>query len=180
MLPGLLPTINYADLRRETPELIAANVCAKFFPDLLLARPYDVAAPIVPTDRDTVTFDYTDHTGKHRIGTAAYEFETHWSGASGESIYCVADTPTVIGVALAPRGAAISDVIDARALNFTSQYRTVDEGGIVVLQNSNGFFAAVRVVDVKDKRYDERDEITIEFVILKDASADFSQALHAT
>jgi hypothetical protein len=77
---------------------------------------------------------------------------------------------------MAPRGTKIADITDASALDYTSRVRTPEKGRCVVLQNINGFFAALEIVDIKDERSgDEKDELTFRYWILKDGTKDFSK-----
>ena len=131
--------------------------------------------PWSPLDSGTVTFDYSNHDGRYRIGKEPYLFETAWSKASDVSIHCYNDPPSIRGVAVAPIGTPVSQVTDASGFNYSSRKRTPREGQVVVLENANGFFAALRIVDVKDNtRSDNRDELTFEYWILRDGAKNFS------
>jgi hypothetical protein len=83
-------------------------------------------------------------------------------------------SPSVRGVALAPRGAKVSDILDASALDFTSRVRSAGLGRIVVLQNIHGFFAALEILEIKDDtRGDSVDELRFKYWILKNGGKDF-------
>ena len=97
-----------------------------------------------------VTFDYSSYNGLYRIGEDNHLFETKWSKASGTSIHCLNDPPSLHGVALAPRDARLNDLTDASQLDFSSRSRCPEEGRFVVLRNSHGFYALVKVMNVKD------------------------------
>lgn len=177
VLEGLLPTISYLDLRRDTPAEICARFCEKVGLANLGRKADQVASPWSPLVRSTVTFDYSNFNGLYRIGEGVYLFETAWSKASDVSIYCLNDPPTIRGVALAPMGTRVADIIDATALDYTSRTRTPREGQVVVLENVHGFFAALRVIDIKDNtRHDDRDELSFEYWILRDGGKDFSRS----
>jgi hypothetical protein len=49
------------------------------------------------------------------------------------------------------------------------------EGEVVVLRNNFGNYAAIRIVDVKDRtRADAKDEVTFEYVINPSGGTDFA------
>jgi hypothetical protein len=82
--------------------------------------------------------------------------------------------PSIRGIALARRGAVLADIIDASALDFTSRVRSAEKEGFVVLQNVNGFYAALKIIDIKDDtRGDPADELAFHYWILTDATRDF-------
>jgi len=164
VLDGLLPTLMFLDLRRDT----AAEVCARFCEKVGLAnlrgKRDQVASPWSPFEQGTVTFDYSNFNGRYRIGQGVCLFETAWSKASDLSIHCYNDPPSIRGVAVAPIGARIVDITDASALDYTSRTRTPQKGQIVVLENIHGFFAALHITDIKDNtRHDDRDELSFEY-----------------
>lgn len=174
-LDGLLPTICYLDMRRDTPAEICARVCEKLGVGIRSRKADDVPSPWSPFERGTVRFDYSNYNGRYRIGQGIYEFETAWSKASDVSIYCYNDPPSVRGVALAPAGATVADISDAGALDYTSRVRNPRVGQVVVLENAHGFFAALRLAEIKDSsRHDDRDELAFDYWILRDGGRDFS------
>ena len=64
-----------------------------------------------------------------------------------------------------------------RSLYFIAQniVIVINENEIVVLVNQSGHYALVKIIDIKDNsRSDDRDEITIEWVINPDKQIDFS------
>lgn len=70
---------------------------------------------------------------------------------------------------------AISDV-DVGTLDFTSSSRTPREGQVVILENTHGFFAALRIIDIKDDtRTDPKDELTFEYWILRNGGRNFAK-----
>jgi len=123
-----------------------------------------------------VTFDYSNNNGKYIIGNDELLFETAWSKASGDSIYIINDPPSIKGVALAIGKHRISDIINASSYDMTSRTRTPQEGEIVILKNRFGNYAALKIIDIKDRtRSDDRDELTFEYVINPNGYTDFSQ-----
>jgi hypothetical protein len=174
-LDGLLPTIGHLDLRQETPAEVCVRICQKLGIGVSAAKADRVSPPWSPLESGTVTFDYSSHNGRYRLGKEPYLFETAWSKASDVAIHCYNDPPLIRGVAVAPVGTSVSQVSDAGTLDYTSRTRTPREGQLVVIENINGFFAAIRIVDVKDdSRSDARDELSFEYWILRDGGKDFS------
>jgi hypothetical protein len=177
-LDGLLPTLGYLDLRRDTPAEICARIIEKVGSADINRKADEVSSPWSPFEQNVVTFDYSNFNGRYRIGQGVYLFETAWSKASDASIYCYNDPPSIRGVALASMGTDVVDITDAAALDYTSRTRTAREGQIVVLENTHGFFAALHIIDIKDiTRHDDRDELTFEYWILRDGSKDFSKTV---
>jgi hypothetical protein len=53
--------------------------------------------------------------------------------------------------------------------------RTPEKGRFIVVQNANGFYAALQIIDIKDDtRGDPADELAFRYWILTDGSKDFS------
>ncbi len=122
-----------------------------------------------------VTFDYSNNNGSFIIGEGYFLFETKWSKASGDSIYGYSDGASVDSVALAKGIADIEMVVDASIFDYTSRCRTINEGGILLLKNTNNIFAAIKVIDIQDdSRSDDKDELTFEYYIQSDGSVSFS------
>ncbi len=175
-IEGLLPTIVYIDLRTHSPQEVCVRLCEKLGRDPMQTKAHQVPSPWESSACGSVTFDYASHNGRFRIGDGAHLFETIWSRAGRKSIYCYTDTPSIRGVALAPRGASLTDITDASALDFTSRVRMAEEGRFVVVQNTNGFYAALEIVDVKDdNRGDPVSELAFRYWILTDGGTDFSR-----
>jgi len=123
-----------------------------------------------------VTFDYSNNNGKYIIGNNELLFETAWSKASDDSIYILNDPASIKGVALALGKHRITDINDASSYDMTSRTRTPQEGEIVILKNRFGNYAALKIIDIKDRtRSDDRDELTFEYVINPNEYIDFSQ-----
>ncbi len=122
-----------------------------------------------------VSFDYNNNNGSFVIGDGIFLFETKWSGASGVSIWAYNDSSSVDSIALAKGVKVINEVSDGSQYDFSSRARGVSEGGVVILQNINGFYAAIRVIDVEaEDRGDSQDQLAFEYVIQTNGSADFS------
>ncbi|MBA2619492.1 MAG: TIR domain-containing protein [Rubrobacter sp.] len=176
-ITGLLPTVAYIDLRRLSPAEFSVMICEKIGHDLSQTKANLLPPPQSRTPTGTATFDYSNFDGRFCIGADVCLFETMWSKAGDTSIHCCNDPQSIKGVALAPRSAELLDITDASTLDYTSRCRTPEEGRIVILQNSNSFFAALHILDIKDDtRSDDRDELTFRYWILTDGSEDFSRS----
>ncbi len=176
-ITGLLPTVAYIDLRRVSPAEFSVMICEKIGHDLSYTKANLLPPPQSSTPTGTVKFDYSSFDGRFCIGADVCHFETMWSKASDTSIHCYNDPQSIKGIALAPRDAELISITDASTLDYTSRCRTPEVGRIVVLQNSNGFFAALQILDVKDDtRGDDRDELTFRYWILTDGTMDFSKS----
>lgn len=129
-----------------------------------------------PALKGRVTFDYSNNNGSYFIGSGYYLFETKWSKASDTSIHTYTDAVSIDSLALAKGVSEISEIEDVTIFDYTSRCRSPHEGQIVIFKNTNGIYAAVKVLDIKDdSRLDDRDEIMFEYIIQSDGSVDFSK-----
>src|SRR5215213_4660725 len=122
-IEGLLPTIAYIDLRRHSPEAVSVMLCQKIGRNLLQSKAHQVPSPWTRAECGIAKFNYSNFNGRFRIGEGVYLFETIWSKSSNVNIQCYTNTPSIRGVALAPKGAKLSDITDASALDYTSRVR---------------------------------------------------------
>ena len=132
---------------------------------------------VSPATKGKVTFDYSNNNGKYSIGSGAYMFETKWSKASDQSIHIYNDPPSIHTVALVKDKQAISSIDGTRVYDGSSRTRTPSVGQIVLIQNMNGFFAALQVLNIKaDGRGSPFDELTFEYVIQTNGTPDFTKS----
>jgi hypothetical protein len=128
-----------------------------------------------PATKGKVTFDYSNNNGRYTIGQGELMFETHWSKASNTSIHIYNSSNSVKTVAYVKDIADITMIKDARVYDTSSKARTIGTNQIGLLQNMNGFYAAIKVLSIKDdSRGDEHDEITFEYHIQTNGSPDFT------
>ena len=119
--------------------------------------------------------DYGSYNGSYVIGTGILEFETKWSKGSDTAIRLYNHPVSIHGVALAPGCSSISSVTNAEALDYTSRHRTVRLGGVAVLRNTAGFYAALHVTGIKDdSRGHPEDELRFRYAIQADGSDSFA------
>lgn len=174
-IPGVLPTTFYLDLRRKSPVNIAIAVMKK-----LGKNPLATKADVVPSPKNSAMqgearFNYSNHNGRFRIGEGNLEFETRWSKASNASIHCYTDGGSVRGVALAPKGVSVNAIPDAKTLDFSSRVRSPEINRFVIVQNHNGIYAALQILDIwDDKRGKDEDMLHFGYWILEDGTSDFS------
>ena len=174
-VPGLPPTTIYEKAADYTPATLAALIAEK-----LGVRPYAGKASDVPPPRMTsltgeAVFDYSSHNGRYLIGSGQLEFETEWSKADNRSIHLYNDRPSINGVAVCQGTETIPQVRQAATLDYTSRSRTPVLGSIVVIRNVFGFYAAIKVLAIKDNtRGDAKDELRFRYAIQEDRSDDFA------
>ena len=129
---------------------------------------------VSPAPRGRVTFDYSNNNGRYSIGTGELMFETRWSKASDRSIYLLNDPSSIHTVAVVKDKIEIREIDDARAYDDSSRVRCPRIGQIAVLRNKNGFFAAIKIISIKDDtRGSQFDEITFDYVIQTNGSPSF-------
>ena len=130
---------------------------------------------VSPATNGIVTFDYSNNNGAYAIGQGELMFETKWSKASNTSIYLYNDPSSILAIAVVKDTTEINGIIDARMYDNSSRARTVHINQIAVLQNKNGFYAAVKVLSIKDDtRGNSNDELTFEYRIQTNGSPNFS------
>ena len=175
-VPGLPSTLIYEDAREQAPAEIAAKVRAKLGMSPFGGKADRVPPPTMTSQTGEAVFNYSNHNGRYVIGRELLQFETAWSKASRERIHIYNDPPSINGVALALGRGSIAAVADAEALDYTSRARLVPRGGVAVLRNTHGFYAALHVLDIKDDtRGDDHDELRFRYAIQTDRSGDFSR-----
>ena len=176
-IPGILPTVGYIDLRRNSPVQIAILILQKLGRDPLAQKAHAVPSPRNPSFQGEASFNYSNHNGCFRIGEGYFEFETCWSKSSNESIHCYTDSPTIRALALAPQGATLTTIPSVEELDFTSRVRTVETGRFLVFQNRHGIYATLQILEIKDDtRGDKEDFLRFRYWILTDGSSRFSEA----
>ncbi len=130
-----------------------------------------------PSLKGKARFNYSDNNGIFTIGNGECLFETKWSKSSDVAIHVYNNPPSIEGVAIALDAHVFADIRDASIYNISSRNRTPKEGEFVVLKNTMGNFAVLRIDEVRDRdRDDKEDELVFEYWILEDGLRDFSQA----
>lgn len=130
---------------------------------------------VSPATSGIVSFDYSNNNGKYAIGQGDLMFETDWSTAGVNSIHLYRDPPSIKTIALVKNTADIKSIKDARNYDSSSRARTVHLNQIAVLQNTNGFYAAIKVLSIKvNNNGRETDELNFIYLIQTNGSPDFT------
>lgn len=130
---------------------------------------------VSPAMSGTVTFDYSNNDGKYFIGQGELAFVLEFKKSSDTNIQLLNDPPEVKTIAIAKGVEYISEIEDARDYDGSSRIRRPRLGQIVVLQNMNGFYAAIKILAVKDDtRGHDEDEVVFEYVIQSNGSSNFT------
>jgi hypothetical protein len=86
------------------------------------------------------------------------------------------DPPGIDTVAIAKDISEIYRIKEAHIYDGSSRIRCPKVNQVVVLQNSNGFYAAVKIISIKDDTRDDakNDEVVFDYVIQTNGSSDFT------
>lgn len=173
-VPGLPSTVIYVTAAKYGPESLAILVCEKLGVPTLLGKASDAPPPQTSAVSGQVAFTYKSFKGRYVIGSGPLSFETMWTEAGPENVHVYTYPESIRGVAIAPDATSITDVHDASSYNFTSASRTPREGQVVILQNTNGFYAALKITSIKDGGVDDLDaELRFDYAIQADGSGSF-------
>lgn len=130
---------------------------------------------VSPATIGKVTFDYSNNNGRYFIGQGDLAFELDFSKSSNWNIQLYSDPSSIKTVAIAKELNEITEIKDARIYDGSSRVRRPKVNEIAVLQNSNGFYAAIKISSIKDDtRGEENDEVIFEYKIQTNGSPDFS------
>lgn len=130
---------------------------------------------VSPSVFGVVTFDYSNSDGRYFIGQGDFLFELDFSKSSNYDIQLYNDPGSIRTVAVVKDLKEIREIKDARIYDSSSRVRRPNVGQIAVVQNSNGFYAAIKILSIKDDtRGAEEDEVTFEYIIQTNGSPDFS------
>jgi hypothetical protein len=99
-----------------------------------------------PLMKGSVSFDITNNDGIFTIGTGEYLFTSSWTKGGLRAVYCYKDYIKRIGYN--PEFKYFPNSIDIPQFNFSSRYRNIKEGEIVILENQYNKFAAIKVTKV--------------------------------
>lgn len=130
---------------------------------------------VSPATKGQVTFDYSNNNGRYSIGQGELMFELDFSKSSNYDIYLLNAPESIDSVAIAKNISDIIYITDAREYDYSSRTRCPNIKQVAVIQNKNGFYAAIKILAIKDdSRGDTNDEVTFEYVIQTNGSPDFS------
>ncbi len=130
---------------------------------------------VSPAVKGRVTFDYSNNNGRYYIGQDNLAFELDFSKSSDENIQLYNDPTSIKTVAIVKDKNSITEINDARVYDGSSRVRRPKLNQIAVLQNTNGFYAAIKILSIKDDtRGAEYDEVIFDYIIQTDGSPDFT------
>lgn len=130
---------------------------------------------VSPATNGKVTFDYSNNDGRYFIGQGELVFELDFSKSSNSNIQLYNDPSSIKTVAIAKNINEFKEIKDARIYDGSSRVRRPNINEIAVLQNSNGFYAAIKILVIKDdSRGSKNDEVTFDYSIQTNGSPDFS------
>lgn len=130
---------------------------------------------VSPSPKGTVSFDYSNNNGRYFIGQNELMFEIDFSKASNCCIHMHNDPVGIRTIALIKDISEIEQIADARNYDSSSRSRCPAINQIVVLQNNNGFYAAIKIIALKDdSRGDTNDEVVFEYIIQTNGSPNFT------
>jgi len=131
-----------------------------------------------PANEGKVTFDYSNNNGKYFIGEAELMFELAFSKSSNDNIQLYNDPKSIKSVALVKDTDNIKFIKDARNYDSTSRVRRPNINQIAIIQNINGFYAAIKILSIKDDtRGYPNDEVTFEYIIQTNGTPNFTSII---
>nr|DAO74562.1 MAG TPA: TIR domain [Caudoviricetes sp.] len=113
-----------------------------------------------------VSFDYKKNSGHYIIGTGEFAFNTYWSECGHDSIYCCRDSVKRIGYN--PDFTDYPDADEIESFDFSSRVRTIRVGQIVVLENHNNKFAAIKITEIFRNNADINHLLKFDYKIYED------------
>ncbi|MEK7643369.1 MAG: hypothetical protein AAB372_02890 [Patescibacteria group bacterium] len=118
--------------------------------------------------------DFTNNNGLFLIGNGDFLFEIAWGECSGERMRVSNDPKTIECIAMV-EDKKLKEIISDRYYDFTDRFREPRRKlDILLLKNSKGYYAAVRVNEfgVKDRGY-ERNFVNFNYVINTQGNCNF-------
>lgn len=119
-----------------------------------------------PALEGKVSFDYKKNSGSYTIGEGDYMFITNWSECGDNSIYCYRDHVYRLGYN--PKYKDFPSFNEFLSFDFSSRAKSVNVGEIVLLENSNHKFAALRITKVVRNNEDIDHILEFEYKIYLD------------
>lgn len=128
-----------------------------------------------------VSFDFTNNDHIFTIGKGDLIFDTRWSECSNDKMYAYNDPNTIESIAIAENVNKFKDIKAESFYDFTSRAREVTkQKDILILKNSKGFFATVKIIDIKSKsRGSDKNELHFKYLISKNRTCSFKGAIPA-
>jgi hypothetical protein len=128
-----------------------------------------------PAKAGKVTFDYSNNNGRYFIGEGELMFELDFSKSSNDNIQLYNDPKNIRTVAVVKDTDNIKAIKDARVYDSSSRVRIPNINQIAIVQNTNGFYVAIKILSIKDDtRGYLNDEISFEYIIQTNGTPDFT------
>jgi hypothetical protein len=120
--------------------------------------------------------DFTNNNGLYLIGSGDFLFEIKWGECSHEKMRVYNDPRTIEAIALA-EDKKFQEVVGDSFYDFTDRCREPRrKKDILILKNSKGYFAAVRILDFKVKdRGDDRNYLKFKYRINTKGTCNFKE-----
>lgn len=122
-----------------------------------------------PAFEGKASFDYKRNSGIYTIGEGAYIFVTHWSECGNNSIHCYRDYIYRLGYNPNYKDFPFPD--EFISFDFSSRVKSVNVGEIVLLENHNHKFAALRITKVVRKIEDINHLLEFEYKIYRNVES---------
>ena len=110
-----------------------------------------------------VSFDYKENNGLFTIGIGDYSFITMWSECGCDSIYCYNDKLKRIGYD--PEYTQFPTKNELSNFRYSSRCRKLKVGEIIILENHNNRFAAIKILNVIKNNTDINHILEFEYKI---------------
>lgn len=114
----------------------------------------------------TVAFDYKKNSGHYSIGNSIYSFETKWNECGCDSIYCSSGSMRRIGYN--PDYKELPSCEEIEQFDFSSWSKQVKIGEIIILENHNQQFVAIKVTNVYRNSSDINHLVEFEYKVYDD------------
>lgn len=105
-----------------------------------------------PALEGTVEFDYKRNSGSFIIGEGKYTFNLLFSECGYDSIYCYRDH--ILRIGYNPQYNEFPQEADFLKFDYSSRYKTLKIGELIILENNAHQFAAIKILDVKKNTFD--------------------------
>jgi hypothetical protein len=128
----------------------------------------------------TVTFNPTHNDGQYWVGEGEMAFQLKFSRACHGAIWIYIDTASIHSMRIVDKSIGeISEINDAESEIFygVEKHALLKVNEIAVLQNINGYYLAIKIVQslYRDRDADEIDQLTFDYVIAQAKSTSFSK-----
>lgn len=110
----------------------------------------------------TITFRFDNNNGVFTLGSGEYSFQTRWSRSENNSIHAYG----LIG--FDPAVTEFPSIESLYSLDYSSRARTIHTGQVVIFENMNRHFIAVKLGEVKSSNHGHPfDEMTFSYHIFR-------------